>query len=95
MNRKYKVVSIKFQYETNDKEREVLVMLDNGSIIHICACYESWHQYNGTTNELWTTCEIADAVNDWLHSGDENDKDFALSDIKFIIGKTNKENEDD
>ena len=67
----YRIIKIEFT-ETNG-EREVHVFLDNGTIVKIVLCYESWEQYNATTPELSHTIDVADAVNDWLHGGEEPD----------------------
>lgn len=62
----YKPVDIDFQGEKVE-DREAIVTLDNGTEIHICACYESWEQWGGTRDELGCTVSIADCINDWLH----------------------------
>ena len=49
------------------QDRKILVELDNGAIITIKSCYESWQQYGGTENDLWMTIPVANAFNDWLH----------------------------
>ena len=67
MGNDYKITNIEFIEKNDDGEREVLATLDNGTEIHIVTCYESWQQYGGTTNELWTTTSLADDVVDWLH----------------------------
>ena len=69
--RDYKPVDIDF-HGRKVKEREAVVTLNNGTEIHIAPLYESWHQWGGTTDELWTTVSIADCINDWLH-GIEDD----------------------
>lgn len=66
----YKVVDIEFVNEENVEEREVHVALDNGSVVHICACQESFEQYNGTLDELKTTIDIAESSVEWLHGGE-------------------------
>ena len=63
----YKIVTIEFHDNRNPKERQVVVTLDNGTHIHIESCYESWQQWGGTTDELWSTVDVAECVNDWLH----------------------------
>lgn len=63
----YYISSIDFINVDDVENREVIVTLNNGTEVHICACYESWEQYNGTTPELATTVDIADCVNEWLH----------------------------
>jgi intracellular sulfur oxidation DsrE/DsrF family protein len=66
----YEVVDIEFVNEENVEEREVHVTLDNGSVVHICACQESFEQYNGTLDELKTTLDIAESSVEWLHGGE-------------------------
>lgn len=58
----------------NGGEREVLVTLNNGTEIHIVPCHESWEQFGGTIDELYTTVDVAEAYNNWLHGGDEPDE---------------------
>ena len=62
----YKPVDIDFHGEKVE-DREAIVTLDNGTEIHICACYESWEQYGGCKDELGATVDIADCINGWLH----------------------------
>lgn len=62
-----KIVDIEFKDYGEIKDREVVVTLDNDTEIHIAACYESWEQWGGTTEELGYTVDVADCVNEWLH----------------------------
>lgn len=71
----YKITDIELVDNGNVDKREVHVTLDNGTIVKICACYESWEQYNATTDELYTTVDVAEYYNDWLH-GDEEPEPF-------------------
>lgn len=64
--RDYKPVDIEF-HGKKVKDREAVVTLNNGTEIHICACYESWEQYGGNRDELGATVDIADCINGWLH----------------------------
>ena len=66
----YEVVDIEFVNEENVEEREVHVVLDNGAVIRICACEESFEQYNGTLDELKATIDIAESSVEWLHGGE-------------------------
>jgi len=79
---KYKIEKIELLNENDIENREVLVTLDNGTEIHICACYESWQQWGGTTDELGTSVWVADEANDWLH-GDSCPPDFD----EFLCGE--------
>ena len=66
----YKIIKVQFIRELSYsmvETREVVVGLDNGTEVHITPCYESWQQWNATKDELATTVDIADLVNDWLH----------------------------
>ena len=49
--RDYKPVDIEFNGDKVE-DREAVVTLDNGTEIHICACYESWEQYGGCKDEI-------------------------------------------
>ena len=64
--RDYKVTDIDI-VSSKKGEREVMCTLDNGTEIHIAACYESWEQWGGNRDELGCTVDIADCINDWLH----------------------------
>ena len=62
----YKPIGIEFNGD-KVKDREAVVTLDNGTEIHIAACYESWQQYGGCRDELVATANIAECINEWLH----------------------------
>jgi hypothetical protein len=62
----YKPIDIEFNGDKVE-DREAVVTLDNGTEIHISACYESWQQYGGCHDELVATVNIAECINDWLH----------------------------
>lgn len=70
------IESVKFLNEDNVEEREIEITLDNGTTIHACACYESWQQWGGTTDELWVSMPIVEANNDWLHGYGEPQCDY-------------------
>lgn len=73
-----KVKSITYLNENKKSKRELKVKLDNGTTIRIGACYESWQQWGGTTEELYVTMPIAESHNEWLHGGErpyESDDD--------------------
>lgn len=84
----YRVTSI--EKTENEGYREVLVTLNNGTEIHIAACHESWEQWGGTTEELYTTVDVAELYNEWLHGGDEPDE----SDIEIMVRDLNEPNFD-
>ena len=65
-----KIVDIEFKDDMDPEFREVLVTLDNGTVVRIGSCYESWEQWGGCTEELQETVEVADMVNEWLHDPD-------------------------
>lgn len=65
--RDYKIKCVEFHDNDDPEKREVVVTLDNETEIHIESCCESWQQWGGTTDELWTTVKVAERVNDWLH----------------------------
>lgn len=71
----YKISDINLHYGESVDEREVHVTLDNGTIVKICACHESWEQYNATTDEDYATVDVAEYYNSWLH-GDEEPEPF-------------------
>lgn len=68
---KYWIEDINFNESNETNDREVVVTLNNGTEIHIVSCYESWEQYGGTKDELYTTVAVADLCNDWLHEIDD------------------------
>ena len=61
------IKNIEFLYRNQPSRRKIKVTLKNGTRIYIEACYESWQQYGGTTEELWLTVPIAEKYNAWLH----------------------------
>lgn len=65
----YKIENVEFLNVNNPDERKIKVTLDNGTIIYIEACYESFMQYGGSTDELKETVDIAEKYNRWLHGG--------------------------
>ncbi len=67
----YKIQKISLLDKDDVKNREVAVTLDNGTEIHIGACHESWEQWNGTRDELYTTVDVAEHYNAWLHGGSD------------------------
>lgn len=70
------IESVKFLNEDNVEEREIEITLDNGTVIHACACYEAWEQWGGTTDELWVSMPIVEANNRWLHGCGEPQYDY-------------------
>lgn len=65
----YKIENVEFLNVNNPDERKIKVTLDNGTIIYIEACYDSFMQYGGSTDELKETVDIAEKYNRWLHGG--------------------------
>lgn len=65
----YKIENVEFLNVNNPDERKIKVTLDNDTIIYIEACYESFMQYGGSTDELKETVDIAEKYNRWLHGG--------------------------
>lgn len=57
--------------DDEDDGRKVLVTLENGTKITIEPYYESFVQYGGTNDELWSSIGVAYAFTDWLHGGDD------------------------
>jgi len=76
MRRSYEIINVELCNANNVEEREVKVTLENGSEITIVACEESFEQYGGTIDELYSTIDIAMEVVDWLHGGDEPNLKF-------------------
>ncbi|MBO4544141.1 MAG: hypothetical protein J5725_13305 [Bacteroidales bacterium] len=62
-----KVKKVELQHKNCISRRRVKVTLNNGAIVYIESCYESWQQYGGTREELMLTMPIAERFNDWLH----------------------------
>lgn len=50
------------------------ITLSNGTIVRAEACYESWQQWGGTTDELYITMELVELHNEWLHGGNRPGK---------------------
>lgn len=75
--KRYKVTNVEFVNEDNVDEREVHATLENGTEVHICACQESFEQYNATRDELLSTLYIAEKVNGWLHGEDLDTEEFS------------------
>ena len=61
------ISKVEFLFVNQPKRRKIKVRLNNGTIIYIESCYESWQQYGGTQTELYLTMPIAERYNDWLH----------------------------
>ena len=90
----YYISSIDFINVDDVENREVIVTLNNGTEVHICACYEAWEQYNGTTPELATTVDVADCVNEWLHGiGDIPGEVYDYINDPEVIGEDDEDEE--
>lgn len=88
---KYYITRVEFKEDV----REVWVFLSNGGCVKICACCESWEQYNATTEEKQVCVGIADIVNEWLHGGEEEPTWDVENEIVAIATEWIKENEDE
>lgn len=66
----YKIENVEFLNANKPEERKIKVTLDNGTIIYIERCHESFIQYGGCTDELKETVNIAEKYNGWLHGED-------------------------
>lgn len=64
------IKSIRYLYENTPSRRQLKIKLNTGATVTAEACYESWQQWGGTTEELYITMPTVEAHNDWLH-GDE------------------------
>ena len=64
------IKSITYLAENRVSKRQLKIKLSNGIIIRAQACYESWQQWGGTTDELNITMPIVEQHNNWLHGGD-------------------------
>lgn len=80
-------------FTTEDGERLVTATLSNNAVVKISPCYESWQQYNCTTNEMRTTVGIADIVNEWLHGEAEEPESDVNNEIIAVAIAWLKENQ--
>ena len=62
-----KIKKVEKLFENQVKRRKIKVTLTNKTVIYIVPCYESWHQYGGTIDELRLTVCVAEKYNRWLH----------------------------
>lgn len=85
------IKNVEFKHD----EREVWVTLSNGGRVKICACCESWEQYNATTDEKGVSVGIADIVNGWLHGESVESWDEIEKEIVAVATEWIKENEDE
>ena len=69
----FKVKKIVLDDKRNNREAAIYLEDEYGieEIVHIIPCYESWEQYNSTYEAAQFTVDYADALNDWLHGGEE------------------------
>ena len=88
---KYYITRVEFK----ENVREVWVFLSNGGCVNICACCESWEQYNATTDEKSVSVGIADIVNGWLHGESVEPWDAINDEIVAVATEWIKENEDE
>lgn len=72
MKRKELAISkVVFLFVNQPSRRKIKCRLNNGTIVYIERCYESWQQFGGTTEELRLTMPVAEKYNGWLH-GERN-----------------------
>ena len=90
----YKIESVEVIDSKNPENRKVKVRLNNGTIVFIESCLESWQQYGGTNDELYATQPVAEYYDDWLHGGDEpepflyeNDYDLTRDEVVEFINE--------
>ena len=88
---KYYITKVEFK----ENIREVWVTLSNGGCVKICACCESWEQYNATTDEKSVSVGIADIVNGWLQGESVEPWDAINDEIVTVATEWIKENEDE
>lgn len=82
MGRQYKIKEVTTNNPEKVDDRKVFVTLENDTEIEIISQYESWAQYGGTKDELYSTVPIADIYNDWLHGGSK--PELSNCDIDWI-----------
>ncbi len=63
------ITSVSYLNEDAPEDRQLEIELSNGTTITAESCHESWQQWGGTTDELYTTMPTVEAHNDWLHGG--------------------------
>ena len=68
--KRYQILSVDLEDDGDIDDRKVIVTLENGTKITIESCYESFQQYGGTENELWSSIGVAYAFTPWLHGDD-------------------------
>lgn len=68
---RYSVLFVDLEDDGEVEDRKVIVTLDNGTKITIVGCCESFEQYGGTEDELWSSIGVAYAFTDWLQGGDD------------------------
>ena len=66
--RKIKVKEIRLL--SHKREREIMIILNTGTVISAAPCYESYEQWGGSIEELQITGPIVSALNDWLHGSE-------------------------
>ena len=88
---KYYITRVEFK----ENVREAWVTLSNGGCVKICACCESWEQYNATTDEKSVSVGIADIVNGWLHGESVEPWNAINDEIVAVATEWIKENEDE
>jgi len=64
---KYEVLKVELlNYDAPD-ERCIKIYLSSGTVITAVPCYESWQQWGGTRDELYSSMPVVEQFNGWLH----------------------------
>lgn len=66
---------IEYLHENQKSRRELKITLSNKRVIRVAACYESWEQWGGTSDELYVTMPTVERHNTWLHGGPRPEED--------------------
>ena len=72
MRTNYYIRKIEFLYRNNKKKRKIKITLNNGTVITVISCYESYEQFGGCIDELRVTQPIAERYVNWLHGDTDN-----------------------
>lgn len=64
--KKYEVVDVKYLNDSDVENRELKITLDNGTEITAVACMESFEQWGGTEDEMWSALPTIKENLAWL-----------------------------